>query len=134
MESTFKSRLTDFVKIYCKMGQNSFEKHCGMPNGTINAIRDGISTKTLAKIMIAYPELNLDWLILGEGEMLKNSPILTQNENDEDLPIQSDKTHQNSNLAPNQGELEFLRSLVLSQQEIIKNLSKGFNVSQTITK
>ncbi len=116
------------------MGQNAFEKYCDVPNGTIHAIREGVSTKTLGKIMTAFPELNIYWLILGEGEMLKNAPISSQNKKDEDLSVKEEKSAQSHDLTPNQGELDFLRQLVLSQQEIIKNLSKGFNVSQTITK
>lgn len=51
------------------MGMTRFEEYTGINPGTINKIRDGISTTTLAKIAESCPELNLRWLLLGVGEM-----------------------------------------------------------------
>lgn len=56
------------------MGMTRFEDFTGINSGTINKILDGVSTTTLAKIVAACPELNTNWLLLGEGEMLKDSP------------------------------------------------------------
>lgn len=85
--------------------------------------------------MTAFPELNIDWLILGNGEMLRNAPILPSNKKDEDFLVRDIKMQPGAKEAPNSGELEFLRNLVLGQQEIIKDLSRGYNISShTITK
>lgn len=50
-----------------------FEEYTGINSGTINKIRDGISTTTLAKIAEACPELNIRWLLLGKGEMTQTT-------------------------------------------------------------
>ena len=71
MEQNIKDRFIEFLK-YLKIGQNKFEKNCNIGIGTINNIRDGISSPNLSKIIKTYPELNLDWLVSGEGEMLKS--------------------------------------------------------------
>ena len=73
-DSNIKSRIIEFLS-YLKIGQGKFEKNCGISNGTVNNIKDGISSPNLYKIMKAYPALNLNWLIAGEGEMLR--PIET---------------------------------------------------------
>ncbi|MDX9799566.1 MAG: S24 family peptidase, partial [Bacteroidales bacterium] len=65
-----KERLILFLK-HLQIGQGRFEKQVGLSNGLINNIREGISTTTLNKIANAYPELNINWLRTGEGEMLK---------------------------------------------------------------
>lgn len=70
--SNLKKRLTTFARERFNFGQNKFEEYCGIPRGTINKIKDdgGISTLTLAKIHARCPEMNLAWLLSGNGSML----------------------------------------------------------------
>lgn len=78
-KNNIKERIIEFLA-YLDIGQGKFEKNCGISNGTVNNIKDGVSSPNIYKIVKRYPELNLDWLITGEGEMLKqekeNHPIL----------------------------------------------------------
>lgn len=72
MESeNFKERLIEFARKQYDMGQTNFEAFTGIAPGSINKIRSGISTSSLAKIAERCPELSLRWLLLGEGEMLE---------------------------------------------------------------
>ena len=64
-----KERLLNYLK-YRGLGQNSFEDLCGLSQGTINKINHGIRSDKLALIAKSCPDLNLRWLLLGEGEML----------------------------------------------------------------
>ena len=48
----------------------SFENAARLSNGYVNGIRKGIGSEKLADILRAFPELNRDWLLFGEGEML----------------------------------------------------------------
>lgn len=75
-ESEIKIRIKEFLA-YLKIGQKAFEQKCGLGNSTINNIKDGISTPNLQKIMSAYPELNIYWLIAGNGNMLNSDPQIT---------------------------------------------------------
>lgn len=70
--SNFKERLMTFVKSEYDEGQKAFEVRCGLSNGQISKMDNGTSTTTLAKIADVCPQLNLRWLLLGEGEMLMN--------------------------------------------------------------
>lgn len=64
-----KKRLLDFL-VYLDMGQNAFEKTVGLSIGSISGMTKGMRADNLAKIAKFYPELNLRWLLLGEGNML----------------------------------------------------------------
>jgi len=64
-----KERLIQFLA-YLKIGQNAFEKKVGLSIGSISGAKKGMRTDNLAKIAALYPELNLRWLLLGEGPML----------------------------------------------------------------
>ncbi|WP_080902926.1 helix-turn-helix transcriptional regulator [Parabacteroides sp. Marseille-P3160] len=71
MSDNIKYRITSFLN-YLKIGQGKFEEICGISNGTVNNIKRGISSPNLAKISNAYPDLSLEWLITGKGNMLKS--------------------------------------------------------------
>lgn len=70
--SDFRARLEKFARERYDFGQNKFEAYCNIPRGTISKIRggSGISTSTLAKICARCPELNVAWLLTGDGDML----------------------------------------------------------------
>lgn len=64
-----KERLLDFIKSL-GVSQNAFEDACGLSRGTITNLQKGIRSDKLAQIASAYPQLNVRWLLLGEGNML----------------------------------------------------------------
>lgn len=68
---TIKDRFKELLQIL-GVGQKAFEVKCGMGNGTINNIKNGISSPNLEKIISAYPEINIEWIITGKGTPLKN--------------------------------------------------------------
>lgn len=52
----------------------AFEKSVGMANASLRktlASGAGIGTDKLEKILITYPEISAEWLLRGEGSMLK---------------------------------------------------------------
>lgn len=69
---SIKERVILFIN-YLEIGQTAFEKHVGLSNGYINNIKKAFGVEKLEKILCKYPELNKDWLLTGEGEML-NTP------------------------------------------------------------
>ncbi|MBR1809535.1 MAG: hypothetical protein IJ776_09150 [Paludibacteraceae bacterium] len=72
-EISQKERLLQFLQ-HLGIGQNRFSKQAGISSGNIAHWRNGvIPPKSLEKIRMAYPELNVNWLLTGEGEMIKNN-------------------------------------------------------------
>lgn len=68
--NTIKYRLAEFLK-HLGIGQAKFAQIVGVSKGFANNVGDSIRTDNLNKIAEHYPELNLTWLLTGEGEMLK---------------------------------------------------------------
>lgn len=65
-----KDRLLQFLK-YAEMGQTAFENKVGWSRGHISKIKGAVGSDMIAKIAESFPELNIDWLITGKGNMLK---------------------------------------------------------------
>ncbi len=78
-----KERLLIFLA-HLGIGQKKFEQIVGLSNGFVNQVGDNIRQSSLAKIVGHYPELNINWLKTGEGDMLKTGPTPT-NTADEDV-------------------------------------------------
>ena len=81
----FKKRLVEFARVRYDMGQTRFEEMCGIHPGTISAIKaNGPTASVVTKIAITCPELNLNWLFRGTGNMFleelsqqKNAPSVS---------------------------------------------------------
>jgi hypothetical protein len=64
-------RLRQFIENQ-KVSERKFFLKSGLPVGAFNKIKS-IGSENLKKISIAFPEINMDWVITGRGEMiLKN--------------------------------------------------------------
>lgn len=74
-----KDRIVEFVK-YKGMTMKSFEISCGLSNGYINSMRKGFGRDKLNNVLSVFPELNREWLLYGEGEMLI-SGVVQNNKN-----------------------------------------------------
>lgn len=48
-----------------------FEKAVSLSNGYINNLKNGFSPNVLSRILETFPDLSREWLLYGEGEMLK---------------------------------------------------------------
>ena len=64
-----KERLFSFIK-YKGMSNLAFEKACGLSNGYLRNFKGNLGGDKLTGILSAFPELNQDWLLYGEGLML----------------------------------------------------------------
>lgn len=66
-----KQRLTKFI-LYRNISTRAFERECGFTYGYVNSIRISIQPDKVSSIATAYPELNMGWIMTGEGNMLKS--------------------------------------------------------------
>lgn len=69
-ETTVKQRLLQFLKSK-RISQTEFTRALGVAPTYIGAMRKSIPAPKLKKISALYPDLNRDWLLYGEGSMLK---------------------------------------------------------------
>ncbi len=100
-----KDRLDLIIKELGLSGRQ-FEKECGLPTGSYSSISDGIGANKLKQILIKYPQISLEWVIMGNGDMFKNNGVQTG---------QTDK---------NSERIDKLLDIVASQQKTIEELAK----------
>lgn len=68
-----------------------FERRAGLSNGYINSVKRGVGSK-LEPILEAFPELNKNWLLFEEGEMLRTVLQKTDQLHVEDEHVEDDVT------------------------------------------
>lgn len=68
MENSIKDRLHEFIQ---KIDSNPwrFSLSIGKTGSYARTISGGISSDVIGEILRVYPELNVNWLISGKGEM-----------------------------------------------------------------
>ncbi len=73
-----RSRLMEYLD---KMGisQARFANRVGVSRGYVNSMTGNITQETSDKIKTAYPNLNMDWLVTGRGEMFNNTQAIDNN-------------------------------------------------------
>lgn len=71
METTVKQRLLDFI-YHLRVSQKDFCDALGVSNSYVHSIRKSIAPEKLSAISALYPELNIEWLLTGKGEMLNS--------------------------------------------------------------
>ena len=69
-EENVKNRLEHFIKSM-NMPVYKFEQLCGLSQGYVANIRKSISPGKLSLISEQFPNLNVSWLMTGEGTMKK---------------------------------------------------------------
>jgi transcriptional regulator with XRE-family HTH domain len=82
---TVKERLIRYLKEN-NIKQKDFNSSIGVSKGYIGAISRSPSNDILNRISIFYPELNIEWLVSGKGNMIKDSTAY-ENKNEESVHV-----------------------------------------------
>ena len=69
---TTKERTLKFIA-HKGLSVKKFEEMCGLSNGYLNSMKSGYGSNKLSQVLRTFPELNRDWLVYGEGNMLIQS-------------------------------------------------------------
>ena len=72
METTVKERLIRFIKSI-RFTQKEFCDSIGVCRSYVSTIRQSLAPEKLSAISAQYPELNIEWLLTGKGEMLNST-------------------------------------------------------------
>lgn len=70
--SPIKQRILFFASTL-GISKRDFYAKIGVSRGTLES-KTGITEDVITKFFATYPEVSIEWLMTGEGEMLKNSP------------------------------------------------------------
>lgn len=107
-----KERTYEFIR-YKGLTVKSFEEKCNLSNGYVSSMRKGFGKDKLNNVLKEFPELNREWLLYGEGEMLV-TPVVQNNKNGDNI--------QGASVTIHKAEGDYL--------EIIKGLTSQLSKSQ----
>ncbi|WP_138481693.1 hypothetical protein [Dyadobacter bucti] len=68
-KSQIKRNILQFLE-YKGIGKSEFYRQTGITRSVLDQ-NNGMSEDNLARFLVKFPEVRAEWLILGEGEMLK---------------------------------------------------------------
>ncbi len=115
--------LKDRVSDYCKrknIAISRFEKEAGLSNGYFNQVKKRPSIDKIESIKRAYPDINEDWLLTGEGDML----VSPDADNDSSVTVNS----HNRNSTINDGDT--IKQLLSLLEEKDKQINTLLNIIQ----
>lgn len=69
MESTVKERLIKYLTEK-RISKTEFGRKIGVSNAYVASIRESIAPDKIQSIALNYPDLNIQWLLTGEGPMI----------------------------------------------------------------
>ena len=70
-----KDRLYTFLEAK-KLKPSAFERRCGLSNGFCSKVNNNITDGSIGLIEKGFPELNINWLKTGLGDMLNEESAL----------------------------------------------------------
>ncbi|MGH2644660.1 MAG: hypothetical protein ACRDE2_11970 [Chitinophagaceae bacterium] len=110
----------------------AFERTCGIANGYLKKQYNGkgsIGSETLEKIYHYYPDLNVLWLLVGEGEMIiRDWSIALKEEEKKYLTVKDEM------IAILQNQIAFLEKRIEDKDKIISLLESQLDASKKIIK
>ena len=70
MCKTVKERLVAFIE-FKGLSKNKFETICGLSRRYVSNISKSMQPEVVKKISLNFPELDMGWVMTGDGKMLK---------------------------------------------------------------
>lgn len=106
------------------ISKRDFYAKIGVSRGTLES-KTGITEDVVTKFFATYPEVSVEWLMIGEGEMLKNSPSCKEKKQENsDLVEKIPEVSYNSAIGKPYYDVDFLggfNEIVNSQVSIPTN-------------
>lgn len=76
MKTTVKDRLIAYLD-YKQISKTEFGRTIGVSNSYVTSIRKSIDPDKIKSIASNYPDLNIEWLLTGNGEMIEQDRLIT---------------------------------------------------------
>ena len=71
---TVKERLIEYLD-FKHISKSDFGRTIGVSSAYVTSIRKSIDDEKVLRISEKYPDLNIDWLLYGKGDMLKSESV-----------------------------------------------------------
>ena len=82
MKEFVLQRINELIS-HSKLSKNAFANKISMEQTTVNNQligKRGISIDLILNILLAFPEVSSEWLLRGEGRMIKNENNITRHD------------------------------------------------------
>ena len=106
-----KERVYAFIE-FKGISVKKFEELCSLSNGYIKSMRKGFGDDKLNNVLNMFPDLNREWLLYGEGEML-NQKVVQNNKH-------GDNIHGHS-VTVNKTEKDYLGIIKMQAEQLSKS-------------
>ena len=126
---SIKERLKLFI-MFKNISVREFERQIGVAYGFLANMLNSTSPEKLMRISKQFPELNIEWLMTGEGEMLRPNQVQNINGDHNTTTMNGDiqqTTESNRTDRLIESNLELIRQhgeLIRQQGELIEMLKK----------
>lgn len=97
MQTTVQQRLIQFID-YKNLSKNAFESICGLSKRYVSNLHGIPGARVIKSISLKFPELNIAWLVSGEGDMIKRVSLDSNAE--EPVFIEAETAEMNMARAP----------------------------------
>ena len=107
-----EERLLDILKHF-KLSPSTFAEKLGIQRSSVSHLLSGRNKPSfdfLSRLMDEIPELNIDWVISGKGNMLKNKVVSQTSRtlfDTDHIPIQPETSSNKKELISKKGKEEF---------------------------
>lgn len=130
MDNTIKERLTAYLK-YKGINKSEFGRMVGVSNAYISSIRKSIQPDKTDKIAASFPDLNIAWLITGDGEMIKdNVTQISHGDNSPNISGNGNNVNAASTIEKALNEIAEQRKLVSKAQDQVSVAMEQVSKSQ----
>ncbi len=104
MNERFIKIINYILDMKIEFSQNDIAKKLGISSGYISELtqsKKAISKRVVSELASAYPQFDINWLKIGEGEMLKKNcgQLTVNNVNGDNIGCGHDNTINNSDVA-----------------------------------
>lgn len=128
----FFDRLDKFM-VFKGLNDNKITIETGISNGLIGKARKkggGISLENISKILNTYPELSVEWLLTGNGDMLKENNQKQKNMGGDNSTLNNINGKVKGNITISHNQLADFVDLHKQMNEIIKATQSQLTESQ----
>lgn len=123
-KSKVKERLLDYIK-FKGYNINQFEKSIGASKSYMRNVKN-ISAEVLSDICKLYDDINPEWLLSGDGDMIKSGNYATAHGNSSVAAINSQVNTADGQLVQSlKKEIELKDKMLAEKERLIQVLMEG---------